>query len=125
MKLWQVIQWGNMDDGPDGRDTQCIISAVDMQSAIKKAEIHLPYWDKDWGVHLHDEKKAEEKREWKHGAEVVYLIGQDDKPDGEAVLVIPVWIAMGVNLSHNPAWYLNHQTQGWETQEEMYGPESK
>ena len=125
MKLWQVIQWGNIKDGPNGHDTQCIISAVDMQAAIKKAELHFPMWKKSWATSASDPEQAAKKDEWDKSAEVVYLIGQDDKPDGEAFLVIPVWVAMGVNLSHNPAWYLNHQTQRWETHEEKFGSEDK
>ena len=113
MKLWQVIQWGNIEDGGNGPDTQCVVSAIDMPSAIAKAEIHFPSWS------------AYVKEDWNKGADVVYLIGQDDKPDGDAVLVIPVWVMHAFNLTHNPPWYFNHETKGWDTQEEMYGPESK
>lgn len=99
MKLWQVIQWGNNEDGPDGWDTQCIVSAVDMQAAIKKAAIHFPSWE------------IYTKGEWEHtSADVVYLLGQDDKPDADAVLIVPVWIKPAYNLSHNRAWSYDYQS---------------
>ena len=41
MKLWQVIQWGNKEEGPNGLDTQCIVSAANMEDAIAKGEFHF------------------------------------------------------------------------------------
>ena len=113
MKLWQVIQWGNINDGPDGLDTQCIISAVDMMSAIGKAEDHFPSWK-----HY---SRGPGFDSFEHRSDVVYLLGEDNKVDGEPILVTRVWVCMADNPAHNLAWYREWDTNQWRTQMEMYG----
>lgn len=91
MKLYQVIQWGNATDGGDGWDTQCIVSGQNVQSAVEKGEFHL--------------ERMSPFKPYRNGkADVVYELGQDNRPDGEAILITPCWIKSAFNLTHNPAW---------------------
>jgi hypothetical protein len=107
MKLWQIVQWGNHQEGTDGQDGQILISAVDMQTAIDKASIAFGYHNDGF--------------DWKDGTpDVAISLGYDDRPDGEAVQLSPVLIGYAFNLGLNPAWH-RHPTLGWMTQQEMYG----
>ncbi len=111
MKLWQVIQWGNIEDGGNGPDTQCIISAPDLQSAVREGEARL------YNYHSFSDKG------WKDDADVVYLLGEDHRPDGEAVVIVPVWVQNAFNMAGNPSWHRDYESKVWKTREEMYGPE--
>ena len=113
MKLWQVVQWGNQDEGPDGCDTQCIVSAIDMQSAITKACIHFDQ--------LNTYGKQTVWREYKAGkADVIWSLGADDKPDGEAILIVSIFVKPAHNLGRYHAWYRHPDTNKWLPQKEMY-----
>lgn len=103
MKLWQVIQWGNKEEGPNGLDTQCIVSAANMEAAIAKGEFHFNQY-----------------AFWKQ-ADVIYLLGYDDRPDGDALLIVPIWLHYADNLQHNPAWFRKYWDDGtWATEDEVY-----
>lgn len=96
MKLWHVIQWGNKNEGGNGPDTQCVVSAPDMSAALEKANYHfLQYNLKIDGT------------VWKDNADVIRLLGKDDLPDGPHVLVIPVWISHAFNMNNVPTWHSN------------------
>lgn len=102
MKLWQIIQWGNKVDGVDGRDTQCIISAIDMFIALDHAATHLGDFNLDVPT-------------WKGGqADAVYLLGEDDKAMGHPMLIVPIWYGYAANLGKNFAWYYYHDTDEWK-----------
>jgi hypothetical protein len=113
MKLWQVIQWGNPVDGGNGPETQCIISAVDMESAIAEGNKHIQW---------HNSFVSKDTHGWE--AEVVYLLGEDFRPDGDPIVIVPVWVAHSFNDARSPAWH-RHPKNGWMTQEEMYGPDKE
>jgi hypothetical protein len=109
VKLWHVAQWGNEKTGVNGYDTQCIVSAIDLPSAVSRAEKHF----------------AEEvSHPYKGGvSDVALLIGEDTKPDREAVLVFGAWIGIADNKMHYPAWYRHPETNEWLDQKTMYGVE--
>lgn len=112
MKLWHIAQWGNKKDGPNGHDTQCIVAAVDLKSAVEKAELHIGHMYSS--IDLYRDGKAD----------VAYLLGEDGRPDGEAQLVIRVWLDNAFNLGHYPAWYRHYwDTNEWADSESVYGSE--
>lgn len=98
MKLWHVVQWGNPIDGGNGDDAQCIISASTFDSAVAFAEQHF----QEYNPTYMDGK-----------CHVVHLLGQDDKPDGEPVMVIYRWLQPAVNPSKMPYWYRYENTAVW------------
>lgn len=106
MKLWHVIQWGNKDDGPNGWDTQCIVAATDLKSAVDKAQLHIG----DFGNGYRDRL-----------ADTAHHIGDDGKPDGEAQLVIPVWVAVGINMRRIELWHRHPLTNEWVDHKTMFG----
>lgn len=102
MKLWQVIQWGNPKEGPDGKDTQCLVSAKDLESAIAIGEFHI---------------RLQNGETYRNGrAHCVILLGHDDMPDGEAVLLTIPWLNAGFNLGRKPAWHRSYDGGEWEKQ---------
>lgn len=110
MKLWHIAQWGNKKTGPDGLDTQCIVSAVDLKSAVEKAELHIPYQYDSYS--------------YRNGkADVAYLLGEDSRPDGDPQLIVGVWVDMACNLTHNPAWFRQYESDEWVDQKTMDGEE--
>lgn len=109
MKLWFVIQWGNKDDGPNGWDTQCIVTAADMKQAIEKAQLHFT----QFGNPLDPYRGGK--------ADAINLMGEDGRPDGEPQLVVRIWVAFGDNMMHNPAWFRHPETDEWLDQKTMYG----
>jgi hypothetical protein len=118
MQLWQVIQWGNIVEGGNGPDTQCIISAVDMQAAIKEGEFRIEHHN------LYIESMPSKRpaiRDWPNRADVAYLLGQDHRSDGDPIVIVPVWVAHAFNMAHSPSWHRHHHDSVWMTQKEMYG----
>lgn len=102
MKLWRIAQWGNPKEGPNGHDTQCVISAVDMKSALDKAtELFGSGYQKGQ-------------------ADFVMLMGTDPRPKGEAVVVIVPWVAPAFNLAHDPGWLRHPNTRAWVPAEDAY-----
>lgn len=98
MKLWHIAQWGNSAEGVNGHDTQCVVRAHDLMSAIQLAELmfsyHLPIW--------------------KNGkANVVYLLGDDGNFDIEEKLIIPIWIKPAYNLGGYDSWNYDFESQTW------------
>src|SRR5208283_210207 len=102
MKLWQVIQWGNIKDGGNGPDTQLIVSAVDIEAAVAEAKIRFEYH------HSYDHKKL-----WKEYADAVYLLGQDDRPDGNPIVIVPIWVANAFNMAYNASWHCDYESKEW------------
>lgn len=112
MKLWHIAQWGNKKDGPNGHDTQCIVAAVDLKSAVEKAELHIS--------HMFDNSSYRDGK-----ADAAYLLGDDGKPDGEPQLVIRPWVDFADNLGHYPSWHRRYWDTGeWADTESIYGPDS-
>ena len=110
MKLWHVAQWGNPQDGPNGHDTQCVIAAPDLETAIK------------FGSECIERRNGK----FRDGlADVIYFLGEDGGLDSEPPqLVIRVWVAIADNMRHNPAWYRKYwEGNGteWGTELEIYG----
>ncbi len=104
MKLWHVAQWGNLDEGANGQDTNCIVRAPDLETAVKIAQNNFEYLD------------------WKDGeCDVVFLMGEDNIEDDTAKIVIRDWIANAFNLGGYPSWHRDLDTGKWLTAEEMYG----
>ena len=104
MKLWHVAQWGNKDEGGNGRDTQCVIRSNDMMSAIAQAQIHLSAYG------------------WRDGqADIIILLGDDGLTDQETKIVIPVWFNPAFNLGHYLSWHRVHGTDEWVDTKTMYG----
>lgn len=108
MKLWQVIQWGNPDEGGNGKDTQCIVSAKDLSSAVEKGFLHI-------------ERYNEGIENWETRIDTVRLLGQDDRPDGEPILIVGVWLAHAQDMPGNASWHQSHRTKEWLTTKEMFG----
>lgn len=73
---------------------------------------------------FHIEQQNGDFREGK--ADVIYLMGDDGRPDDEPRLVIRPWIDPAMNFSHYPAWYRCYWDEvnpnKWEDQETVYGP---
>jgi hypothetical protein len=106
MKLWHVAQWGNHEDGGNGADTNCIVRAPDLKTAINIAEDHFD------GV----------MDEWNNGvADVAYLLGDDCSPLEEAKVVVRLWIDHAFNLGHYDSWHRDYDTGEWVDAEAMYG----
>jgi len=106
MKLWHVIQWGNEKDGFNGWDTQCVVAAIDLKSAVEKAQELFGYYAINYRGGL---------------ADTVRLLGDDGRPDGEARLVIRIWVAFGDNLCHYETWHRQTDTGEWVDFKTMYG----
>lgn len=106
MKLWMVSQWGNTEDGPDGHDTNCIVRAPELATAVKLAE---EYFSRMY-------------KAWKNGqADVAILMGEDSSTKDDAKVVVYSWINPAFNNAHYPAWYRHHETNEWVDQKTMYG----
>jgi hypothetical protein len=99
MKLWHIVQWGNPEEGGDGDDAQCIISASSFESAVIMAEQYF----QDYNPTYMNGK-----------CHVVHMMGQDDKPDGAAVMVIYRWLQPAVNPSKMAYWYRHIHSDEWE-----------
>lgn len=99
MKLWHIVQWGNPQEGGNGDDAQCIVSASSFEEAVSFGEQHFQDYDKDYM----DGK-----------CNVVHLIGQDERPDGKPVMVIYRWVQSAVNPSKMPCWYRHDNSSIWE-----------
>ncbi len=106
MKLWHIIQWGNHKDGANGWDTQCIVSAKDLKSAVDKAQLHIG----DYGNGYRDRL-----------ADCAHLMGEDGKPDGEPVLITNVWVAVGVNMGKYELWHRHPESNEWVDHKTMFG----
>jgi hypothetical protein len=107
MKLWQVVQWGNKEEGADGWDTQCVVAASDMMSAITKAELHFSQYYSNY-------------REGK--ADMILLLADNALTDSqESVLIIPIWIKPSYNLGKSPSWHRRNETNEWLSHKDMYG----
>lgn len=122
MQLWQVIQWGNIVEGGNGPDTQCIVSAIDMQAAIKEGEARIEqhnYYMRSMPSH------GAAIQDWKSRADVVYRLGDDPRPNDNPVVIVQVWVAHAFNMAHSPSWHREYDTNNWMTSEEMFGPDAK
>jgi hypothetical protein len=108
MKLWHLIQWGNKDEGANGKDTQCVVSASTMEEAI------------EYGSSLLRDVFA-----WKDGQlDHVILLGYDEIPDGQPICVIGGWIEHGWSMRteyQHQRWFRHPENNQWLTQQEMYG----
>jgi len=110
MKLWHIAQWGNPKDGGDGPDTNCIVRAPDLESAIKMAE---------------EAFSAPFRTVWREGkANVVYLMGEDEAQKPEPRIVIQVWVAHAFNFPHYKGWSRDIITNEWKSHDELY-PDDK
>jgi hypothetical protein len=106
MKLWHIAQWGNPDDGGNGPDTNCIVRANNLSSAIKIAEnaFGSPY-----------------RPSWREGkADVVYLMGEDSSDKTDERVVIQVWVAHTFNFPHYKGWGRDYTTDEWESHDILY-----
>lgn len=105
MKLWIVAQWGNKEEGADGKDTQCIVRSNSMLAAIKCAEGCFWLW------------------EWKNGqADTAIILGDDGLPDdNNAKVIVPVWFAPAYNLGKYPSWHRHPETNEWLDAKTMFG----
>ena len=108
MKLWHVAQWGNREEGGNGWDTQCIVRANDLPSALTIAELHFDQFDHGW-------------RDGK--ADVVYLMGDDGSVGDEPKLIVPIWIKPAFNLGRYPSWHFDLESKEWKDSKTMYGEE--
>lgn len=99
MKLWHVVQWGNPEEGGNGDDAQCIISASSFEEAVAFGEEHFQGYNKEY---------------MSGRCHVVHLLGQDDKPDGKPVMVIYRWLQPSVNPSKMPFWLRELNSDVWE-----------
>jgi len=107
MKLWFIGQWGNHEEGTDGKDTQCVIRGNDMMRVIKSAEECFQIY-----------------REYRGGrADFIFLLGEDGlDDDGKEALIIPVWIGYCFNLGNLPLWHRRYwDTDKWESTKTLYG----
>lgn len=109
MKLWHACQWGNREDGVNGWDTQCIVTAIDLKSAVEKAEFHFQQMDR-CGTTYRDGR-----------ADSIYLMGDDGRPDGEPQLVTRIWVDAAANLMRYPSWHRHPETNEWIDHKTMYG----
>lgn len=104
MKLWHVAQWGNADEGPNGQDTNCIVRAPDLETAIKLAEKEFEYLD------------------WKDGVcDTAWCMGEDYLLDDDPRVIVQDWIAHAFNLGGYPSWHRDLDTGKWLTEAEMFG----
>jgi len=111
MKLWYICQWGNPDDGGDGPDTNCIVRAPDLQTAIVLAQDAF--------------SRHYDKEQWRDcKADSVYLIGEDLSPSNEPKLITAIWIAHAYNLAGYKSWGRIFDTDQWEEHEKLYPPGS-
>lgn len=106
MKLWHVAQWGNREQGGNGWDTQCVVRANDLTSAIKKAEFHFDQFDPGW-------------RDGK--ADAVYLMGDDGTVGEKPELIIPIWLKPAFNLGKYPSWHFDHESKTWVDSKILFG----
>ncbi len=99
MKLGHVVQWGNPEEGGNGDDTNCIVSATSFEEAIKTAEQHFQDFHKTY---------------MNGKCQIVHELGQDNRPDGAAVIIIHRWIQCSANIAKMPYWHRNETTDIWE-----------
>jgi hypothetical protein len=109
MKLWHIAQWGNKEDGVNGWDTQCVVAAPNLAEAVKFAE-----------ARFQDYNGANYAGGIAHCA---FLMGDDGEQDGEACLVLRVWVSFGDNPGNYPSWHRHPETDEWLDTETMYGEE--
>lgn len=96
MKLWHVSQWGNIK-GPNEPDTQCIVRAPDIISAIALATKEF----------------AGMVEAWKNGeCNIIILLGEDVLSDAGARVVVRPWIANVIYLEEYPSWIRDDNS--WE-----------
>ena len=99
MKLWRVAQWGNVNEGGNGEDTNCIVRANTMDSAIKITEEYFNQWGKN---------------AFKHGiTDCVMFLGEDASPLTEEKVVVRKWLEHAINLAEYPAWTREWNTNVW------------
>lgn len=119
MKLWHIAQWGNARDN-DGNepDTNVVVRANDLLSAVKEAEYNFKWWNSQYLT------KDTYSRYKKGTPSVAYFIGNEarerDESDDKAQVVMRPWIDNALNLGGYEAWYLDEKNN-WLTQEERYG----
>jgi hypothetical protein len=99
MKLWHIVQWGNPEEGGNGDDAQCIVSATSFEAAVKMGEQHF----QDYNPSYMDGK-----------CHVVHLMGEDDRPDGDAVMIIYRWLQPAINPSKMPYFHRHENSNEWE-----------
>jgi hypothetical protein len=108
MKLWHVAQWGNKDEGGNGDDTNCIVRAPDLKSAIDFAENYF-------NMQGHG---------WKNGeADVAYLMGEDCSDDDKTQLVVLIWRNPAFNMLDYPSWHRHPVTNEWGDTKSIFGEE--
>jgi hypothetical protein len=111
VKLWQVVQWGNVEiDGADGAaDTQCLVSAIDLPSAVLAAEAAFrARYEAAW---------QRPPARWRGQIGCVYLIGADFRPNGEAVIITSIRIAPALNMGRNACWLRDSEAGEWRLQD--------
>jgi hypothetical protein len=99
VKLWHVVQWGNPEEGGNGDDGQCIISASSLESAVARAEQHFQDYNPSYMAGK---------------CHIVHLLGQDDRSDGEAVMINYRWLQPAVNPGKLPTWHRHENSEIWE-----------
>jgi hypothetical protein len=118
MKLYHIAQWGNArDNNGNEPDTNVIVRANDLLSAVKLAEEAFKWYNeqyitKDTYTHYLFGK-----------CDVAFLLGKDNKKDSK--VIINPWIAHAFNHGGYEAWYRSYENETddetWITQKEMYG----
>lgn len=101
MKLWQVTQWGNPKEGPNGWDTSVLVRARIFDTALQVAEKFFTEFPKtDDGKPFHDGK-----------AQLVILMGEDLGAGDEEQVVIHDFVLPAFNLGGYRSWIL--EQTGW------------
>jgi hypothetical protein len=94
LKLWQVAQWGNPDEGANGEDTIVLVVAKNFNRAIQLAKTYF--------IDYYFFKNVPAK--WKNGEiDNIILLGES-YGDGEEKVVVFSFIQHSLNLSHAPSW---------------------
>jgi hypothetical protein len=94
MKLWQITQWGNPKEGPNGWDTSVIVRATSFDSALAVGETFFTSFP-----------KTEDGKPYREGeANLVVLMGDDFSKLAEEKIVIHDFVLPAFNLGHYQSW---------------------
>ena len=117
MKLWRVIQWGNVNGGPNEADTNIIISAPSMKKAISLAE--QVFEDNNrlhrlciYGPSYNNKKYrllSKKQYPWlRKEPDCIVLFGKDDRSNKlEPLIVIRLWIDNAIG-SQGKSWHYHN-----------------
>lgn len=82
------------------------MAAPDLNSAVEKAEVHFRDYNSNYREGTSD---------------TIFMLGDDGRPEGEARLVVRVWVAFADNLGHYPSWHRHHKTNEWTDSDVLFG----